>query len=269
MTDDTPQHPAFPQPADSLVPLWKYGEFWKFEKFLKTGKLYMARADLVASEYDFFEGTTPAGELLRWEEQAAAANTDAKRQQILEERAFLSKVTEHYQTQYYIMSWCSGVHEAADMWERYGKVGAATTGPGAVAIVVDYQTLKAALPLEYMDIGLVRYIDDTQGLRTGNLVEAITHKRIYFRNEQEVRVVATRPPAPAQPWRGDFDKDLTDKDGVPEGAYVPLVSPRSLIQRVVLQPNATPELVEAVKHLCEDHGVVPPEPSAMDRRARF
>ena len=271
MPSTTPHHPAFIPPENSLVPLWKYMTFGKFENLLKTGRLYMARADLVAPLYDEFEGTLPEAQYRQWEEDMAVAQTDAERQRILYERDLFDDVARRYRSMYYLMSFCSGAHELVDMWERYAQIRDPNAGLGGVAVTLRFYDLKQTLPHEFTDMGMVRYIDyETERFRTRNLVEAITHKRRDFRNEHEARVVATRPPAGGQEFRERFDQDLRDgPGGVPEGAWRPQVPLSKLIQRVVLQPGASPQLVEAVTKLCQDHGIVAPEASAMDRKPRL
>ena len=52
------RHPAFEQPSDENVSLWRYMDFTKFISLLETSCLYFCRADRLRLD-DPFEGSFP------------------------------------------------------------------------------------------------------------------------------------------------------------------------------------------------------------------
>ena len=71
-------HPAFPQPDDPNATIWRYMDMDKFRSLVSSGRLYMARADLLG---DDFEGTTPSAEKEYWRLLVNLAETPEERQQ--------------------------------------------------------------------------------------------------------------------------------------------------------------------------------------------
>src|SRR6516165_4771459 len=89
MTEQQYIHPAFPQPPDPSVAIWRYMDASKFTWLVANGRLFMPRADRLG---DPFEGTTPSGELEWWKREAANADTDESRGIIEYNRSFLSRM---------------------------------------------------------------------------------------------------------------------------------------------------------------------------------
>lgn len=69
MTEQSYIQPAFPQPLDCSVTIWRYMDWPKFEWLVKNKRLFMPSASRLG---DPFEGTTPKGELEWWKREAAS-----------------------------------------------------------------------------------------------------------------------------------------------------------------------------------------------------
>ena len=63
MTENSYSHPAFPQPADPDVAIWRYMDAPKFEWLIGNERLFMPSACRLG---DPLEGTTPGGEIQWW-----------------------------------------------------------------------------------------------------------------------------------------------------------------------------------------------------------
>ncbi len=137
MPDSAFRHPAFPQPADTSVTLWRYLDSEKFRWLAEHSRLLMPSADKLG---DPLEGTTPDGELEWWQRAAAIADTEEKRQIIGENREKLSRFAQAFHNHYYVSCWHTNPHENYAMWDCY------TRTPEAVAIRTTYEALSGCVP---------------------------------------------------------------------------------------------------------------------------
>src|SRR5690348_3851175 len=96
------QHPAFPQPADPNVTIWRYMDVGKFTDIVNGRRLYMARADLLGDEH---EGTTPVAELEQWRILAETAENEDQRRIIQGNREQLSDFARELRSTYYVSCW--------------------------------------------------------------------------------------------------------------------------------------------------------------------
>src|SRR6266481_9724072 len=149
MTKQHHNHPAFPQPGDSRIILWRYMEVDKFKWLLHCNRLFMPSADQLG---DPLEGTTPEGDLMRWLRLAANAKSEEQRRIVEHNRAFLSHMAERFRSNYYVSCWHVNSHENHAMWGCYTK------RPESVAIKTTYDALRNCLP-SYVEMGMIRYID--------------------------------------------------------------------------------------------------------------
>jgi len=250
-------HPAFPQPADRNAIIWHYQDFGRFVSLVETSRLYMRRADLF--DKDKFEGTTPQAEIDYWKQITDNASNDDERATIMHNREQIAGFTEHFRKNYFVSCWTMSDHENVAMWERY------TSGRESVAIRSRYVTLMKQFHLGVTNIGKVTYIDYSLDALPGtNIMYRITHKRHFFRDEQEVRaVVCSVCPA-------EVKAQLIDPHMRPDGSgYAPPVSVVELVEAVILHPRATSEFAAKVADFCAVHELPPPIPSAMASRPQF
>jgi hypothetical protein len=256
MTDQAIQHPAFPQPADPHVVIWRYMDISKFADMVTRRRLYMARADLLGDEH---EGTTPAAELEHWRRLAENAETEDQRRIIEGNRDQLSEFARVFRQTYYVSCWHMAPDENIAMWERYVRSN------DAVAIRSTFSTLQSQLDRTVIEMGVVRYIDyDSCGLPSLNRMQLIMHKRHFFRDEREVRAVVWSM-APEHIRREHVDPFLTaDRAG-----FLAPIDPTALIQCVVLHPKATIETAARASELCRTHALPQPVPSRISSTPQF
>jgi hypothetical protein len=97
-----------------------------------------------------------------------------------------------------------------------------------------------------------------------NMMYRITHKRHFFRDEQEVRaVVCCECPA-------DVKAQLIEPNMMPDSCgYAPPVNVRELVEGVILYPGSTPDFAARVVAFCATHDLPAPVASAMSSRPRF
>ena len=251
------EHPAFPQPRDRNATVWRYQDFDRFKSLVETGRLYMRRADLF--DKDKFEGTTPQGEIDYWARLAANAATPEDRATIEHNRQQLAEYAEHFRRNYFVSCWNMAPDEDVAMWERY------TSGPESVVIRSRYSTLVKQFHHGVTNVGQVTYIDYNASALPGvNMLYRITHKRHFFKNEQEVRaVVCAECPA-------EVKEQLILPYMMPNGCgYAPKVNVVELVEAVILHPDATPDFATSVAAFCAKHGILGPVPSAMTSKPVF
>jgi hypothetical protein len=251
------EHPAFPQPANMDAKIWRYMDFEKFRSLVETRRLYMRRADLFLG--DEFEGTTPAGEIEYWRHLAENAATPGDRATIEHNRAELAEYAEHFRTNYFVSCWNMAETENVAMWERY------TSGSESVSVMARYSGLKAQLDRTIVNYGMVRYINyETTPLPSMNMLHRISHKRHFFRDENEVRAVMCAV-APEQVF-----KELIAPHMMADGCgWAPPVNVQALVEAEVLHPKATPAFAQRVSEFCAAHGLSAPSPSKMTGTPRF
>lgn len=254
-------HPAFPQPPDQNITLWRYMDAPKFEWLVANGRLFMPSADRLG---DPFEGSTPHGELEWWRREASNADTDEKRHIIEYNRSSLFRMAQRFRDHYhYVGCWHMNRQENGAMWGCY------TTSPESVAVRTSYTTLRSALSA-YVEMGVVRYIDyATARLPSLNMFEYIMHKDTYYAFEQEVRAVAF-PPAVKELGLEDFKANLFESESINDfRVYAPTVDIGKLINGIVLHPEAPDSYVKKVRELCAANGLPAPKPSFRTRKPVF
>jgi hypothetical protein len=236
------RHPAFPQPENPNVLLWRYLDFEKFDWMLTFGRLFMPDAVHLG---DPLEGTRPAGDLEWWQREIANADSQEQRRILEHNRELLSRFANDFRPHYYVCCWHMNEFENERMWRCYTK------SPRAVAVRTKYSTLRKLLPT-YIEMGLVRYIDyRADRLPTLNMLEYVTHKNICFSFERELRAVVLHPQSEAigsAHFQENHYESETEKGFL---VYAPPIDITQLIERVVLHPKATQGFENEVARFCE------------------
>ena len=252
--DEPYRHPAFPQPEDDSVSLWRYMPANKFKWLVECRRLFMPSADRLG---DPMEGTTPHGELEWWKRAAANADTEESRRIIEHNRAFLSRMAQGWRSKCYVSCWHMNPYENHAMWECY------TNGPESVAMRTTYAALRASLP-QYIELGTVRYIDYSAArLPSMNMFEYVMHKDTYYSFEHEARAVALAP-AGIEPWASEFRENHFQSDSIPE-FLAPPVELSVLIHEVILHPEASAAFEAEIMDLCAANRLVKPGSSRKNR----
>lgn len=249
-------HPAFPQPEDLSIALWRYLDFSKFDWLVNFGRIFMPQANSLG---DPFEGTRPEGDLKWMQHEAAKAVSDEQRKIIEHNSALFSRGAREFRNMYFVSCWHMNRHENYAMWKCYTKQ------TDAVAIRTTYSALREILP-DYINIGMVRYIDyTTERLPTFNLLEDIMHKEVYYSFESEVRAVALTP------VKGGFGYDhfkenhfkLERQPG--SSVLAPPIDIKYLIHGLVIHPQASPEFQLKVRKICAERDLPNPSKSRICR----
>jgi len=253
-------HPAFPQPEDDTVVLWRYMDVQKFRWLVENSRLFMPS---VVRLGDPLEGTAPKGRIIWWQREAENANSEEHRHIIENNRAFISGVSQILRNNYYVSCWHMNQSENHAMWQCY------TTRPEAVAIRTTYASLRECLP-DYIEIGVVRYIDySEEDLPTMNMLEYIMHKDEYYGFESEVRVVVLYPPEGAV-GSEHFKQNHFESDSAPGLlVYAPQIQLNQLIHGVVLHPDASQEFQAQTSLICDEAGLPQPQISRKEREPLF
>lgn len=197
-------HPCFLQPSDHRLRVWRYMDLAKFIWLLKEKCLFMSRIDKLVDPY---EGSLTAktidginsflrqhGSKVGWDE--------------------MSKLYRQNQATTFVCCWHANEQESEAMWRLYCGQG------HGVAIQTTYGSLVHAIETEYeVYVGLVKYIDyEREWFPDANAFHPVTHKRIAFAHEREVRLVSSpskfraSPPEPAPeslsiPWDTEANID--------------------------------------------------------------
>jgi hypothetical protein len=232
-----------PEPTDPRSPIWRYIEFWKLEDLVRTGQLYLRRADLLGDER---EGLPPS----EYERMLYLSQFDLDD---IQERDHHIGSLAQFRQSFYVNCWHLDNGETATMWTRYGRDG--------VAIVSRYDLLKHVLhplPDEVM-VGLIRY--GTQHLTDWNVVRFVTTKREEYAPEREVRaMIWLRDPGDTMNRHFDLhnrphDRPIYDPPPTCPEAIRRDIDVATLITEVVVSPLASTDRLEDVRALLTAAGI--------------
>jgi len=255
MTDEI-IHPAFPQPEELEIELWRYMDASKFEWLLKHKRLFMPVTEKLGP--DVLEGTQPTGDKDWWEHQAESEKNEDKKQIIKQNSKIIVGFANKFRKNYFVSCWHMNSSENEKMWEHY------TNSSESLAIRTKYSNLRNILHSRIL-LGKVRYINYiTEKLPSFNLFEYIMHKDINYEIENEVRAVAA--PLTEADWKSkEFDGHIFEMENDPEFIfYAPDVNIVSLIQNITFHPKAPSEFIEKIKELCNEHGLPQPNCSSLE-----
>jgi hypothetical protein len=150
-------------------------------------------------------------------------------------------------------------HENVAMWERYVQ----SRDSDALAVRSTFSTLRSQLNADVIEVGVVRYIDyEAERFPTYNLMEAIMHKRHFFRDEREVRAVVFSMAA-------SRDKHVVPFLTTDGHGFLAPIDPTVLIQGVVLGPKASSDTAVRISELCKTHNLPTPLPSRIASAPQF
>jgi hypothetical protein len=242
-------HPAFPQPTIPNPPVWRYLDSFKFEWLLENQRLFMPAA---ANLGDPYEGSVPKGNLDWWDNKQ---RLEPERQAVWEHnRKFYKRFAGFFRDHSFVSCWHLNDHENYAMWDRYCRT------ERAVAVQVDYDELANWLPAG-SNMGIVRYADyTTHVIDDPNIFHFLTHKRIEYRDEAEVRIVA-HPPAIPQLGLDEFNLHLFQNSNGSGLVFAPAFNPASFIRKVLIHPAADASYQTLVDQQCRQYGLPIPRMS--------
>jgi hypothetical protein len=208
-------NPVVKKPDDENSKIWRYLDFPKFLSLLHEKKLFFVQACKLP---DRFEG--------RW------IKTNTK----------LDEYFKEYKKFTCISSWQRSDGESALMWEVYPK-----TDYG-IAIQSTFNRLRQSFVNEEKDIycGEVNYNDSVLNSIPKNTLEPFLRKRIYFKEEQEIRAIYQEID------RGREKKSTIDL--VNYGTYI-IVDLDKLIEKIYISPKAEKWFHNLVQSVVNRYGL--------------
>lgn len=177
------KHPAFEDPENDKLKLWRYIELENFTSLIKTSELYFRRADYFRNE-DPFEGTYPKVEY-NYSLKRVGQEVTRNLFEITSKDTFLN-------------CWHLNNNENLAMWKLYSK------NDKGIALQTDIQSFKDSFENSDRTIfaGKIQYIDYEKdhyygqsgyNYTKGNGFTAYIHKRIIYDYEKEYRAICTDP----------------------------------------------------------------------------
>lgn len=228
------EHPAFEQPSDPNVRVWRYMNFAKYVSFLQTQSLYLPQVKVLA-QADPYEGTTTKKEFRKVESGDQIA--------LHSQKSRLLGLSTNY-----VNCWHLNESESHAMWQLYSS-----SYSEAVCIQTTYQKLGDALPdvsgveSSHYFIGKVKYINHhIDDMPPNNVFYPVMHKLKSFQHEREIRIVYWR----RNPGTGNPNM----LDGYPTGILVPL-NVNKTIENIIISPTAANWFSETVKNVTRKYGI--------------
>lgn len=228
------EHPAFVQPNDSNIRVWRYMNFAKYVSFLQKSSLYFPQMKILAKT-DPYEGTTTKKEFGKIEDGDTIAIHSQKQR-------FIGLST------FYVNCWYMGEIESQAMWKLYSS-----SYDEAVCIQTTYQKLADALPdipevaNNHYFIGVVQYINHHKDeMPSNNIAYPVMHKLKSFEHEREVRIIY---------WKRNLGTENPDLlDTYPHGLQVP-IDINTAIENIFVSPIAATWFLDVVRSVTEKYGV--------------
>ena len=214
-------HSVTKHPDNWDTPVWRYMNLPKLVSLLSSRALHYCRIDRLPDPY---EGRYPHTEHERLKRIEEHLQQDGKH--IVTRKEAIDELMRHTA---YVNCWCLQENESDALWRIYG-------GEFGVALKSTYRLLVNSLREEDI-VTLVNYVDyDSAKIADVNVLELVTHKRVFFAHEQEVRIVR---------WGKGVDMENAASQPVIE---VP-IDLESVLETVVVSPEAQDWYVRVVKDL--------------------
>jgi hypothetical protein len=183
-------HPAFPQPDDPKVRVWRYIDFPKFVSWLTNDALVLRRVNLLDDKREGRHGKHLFHfvflSALRQMEARKTPPTHAECERLATEQAEAALAdVERNRLASFVSCWCmGGERESEAMWRIYAGSGA------SVALVLPYDRLRDSVKGSDLYIGKVTYFDfNTLVVPPGNVYRATMFKSHEYDYEKEIRIV--------------------------------------------------------------------------------
>ena len=243
-------HPAFDQPPDPSVLVWRYMDFAKYVAMLEGACLHFSRLDLLGDPY---EGSLSRAEFVKWQVTAQKGEADETLRERWKGKYFdvLLHGARAGRKQNYVSCWHMNVGESEAMWRLYSQSGY------AIAVQSTYEVLGQALPSQYEPathrgpfLGVVNYVNHHEDVHPeGNLFHAVMQQRLSFAHEHECRAVV---------WccgdRNDGEQvPLETLEGNPPAIRIP-VNFADFAERVVVSPSAPNWFADLVGGVTQRYG---------------
>lgn len=186
-------HPSFDLNVDPDTKIWRYMDFTKFVKMLRSDSLYFARADLLGDPFEAaytrpMEKEYSAALAYSTQEINRLCTTQEEIREFMENglRVFLDAQAKEGSKSFYVNCWHINANESAAMWKLYMKSDEGVAIQSTVGRLIE----SAKQSTENIYIGEIQYIDyNNDSFSSWNGFNAIVRKRQSFAHEQELRAV--------------------------------------------------------------------------------
>jgi hypothetical protein len=221
--------------------IWRFMDLPKFLSIIQNEALTFIRADKLG---DPFEGTLPTLEaeklretVVRW---TNSGHTAGSARLPFEHMKLPLENPANFSWRAHISCWYAQDYESNNMWKIYG-------GHNSLAIKSTFGDLESQIPDDF-DIGAVRYINyDTDTTGQASHWGAFTHKRLFFKDENEIRAMRLDSLA-----RYDEGSSLP-----PEVALMVKINLSALIREVKISPLADAWFPNVVRNVMDKYGIDP------------
>lgn len=239
-------HPAFPQPENPKVRVWRYIDFPKLVSWLIDGKLVLRRVNLLDDKREGHHGRYHfhLAFVIAVREMEAKNNppTHVERERAATEIAYEAlRDVEKNRLASFVSCWRAGNTESEAMWRIYAGGGA------SVALVLPYERLRDSLPRgSGLYIGKVTYFDfNSLVVPPGNVYSPTMNKSEQFEYENEIRIVEHVPSI----WSGDkVPPGIPSAADPPEIRTVPWVI-ADHVEGIVISPYAARWQADAIREV--------------------
>jgi len=236
------EHPAFVQPNDEEIKVWRYMDFTKLISLIDSQRLFFTRADKFN---DPFEGSYPKINVQARTQLPEAVTKDMTAeniQNLIDTLKKTGEINKYWPKCIAINCWHMSNYESAAMWSLYLK------SDEGVAIQSTYSKLKKSLTDdEIIYLGVVKYLDyESEFLDSGNILSPFVHKRKSYEHEKEVRALCVKWPI------GGNSGDLVQ--GTIDYGLEIKIDLEVLIEKIYVAPNAPVWFSELVRSVVSRYG---------------
>jgi hypothetical protein len=252
----------------------RYLDLPKFLSMLQTRSIFMSK---VSKFEDQLEGGLTAKDFLKTDLNSSILDmalnqesikdknpievnnrNNAKRKEI-ESRTFdsifgpilcsqVSTFFEEYTEWVYVSCWHASNHECSAMWPLYGKASEAV----CIFTTVGQLAKELNFPSDVVhssSMGKVKYSNWSIDTHGNQAIAPLLGKSENFSFEKEIRVVAWGNAQVA-----DTSENMYLKNSLP-GVCARIDSLNSMINRVVISPNAAPWFESTIKQICDENDI--------------
>ncbi|MEJ7557078.1 MAG: hypothetical protein WKF66_02145 [Pedobacter sp.] len=223
------KHLLVKTPPDQST-LWKYLDLAKFLSLITSSSLHFTRLDTFEDPY---EGAYSNPLILQ---NMIEKESDPDRKKKYQFKQLAERSGARHKKHFFVSCWHSNRLESAAMWKLYAL------NEYGLAIRSTVKRLKECLVDSEVDIqiGKVKYKDyNIESIPSGNVFYPVTHKRLSFEYEQEVRALI---------W-------FNGQDNLPKEPYYSInINVKSLIDYIYVSPTAPDWIVPLVKDICLKYG---------------
>lgn len=238
------QPPEDPNTIDPNTMVWRFMDIAKYVDLISSGNLFFSRVDKLEDEY---EGSLPVANK-EYELGLLLASKLNREAQIRIWRR--EKTRERLRMWRYINCWFMKPQESYLMWQVYTQ--SAKQGIVIQSTYSQLQNIQQNFQQEKckMHLGQVNYIDYEKESIPNDPISPFMHKRNYYEDEQEVRLLITEKPNIIDRLYPLLDSRITPnrKNGV-----LVSVALRQLIEAVYVSPDSEDWFFELVQKVTEQY----------------